>query len=85
MAKLMIGKIMFKPTTTKVIMEKLTNEYIYFMAKPTMKKLIMVKINMNEIIMAKIKMIKIFMAKLNMAKVDSEMRLIKMVKLIMNK
>ncbi len=50
-----------------------------------MKNLIMVKINMNEIIMAKIKMIKIFMAILNMAKVDSEMRLTKMVKLIMNK
>jgi hypothetical protein len=31
MAKLMIGKIMFKPTTIKVIMEKLTNEYIYFL------------------------------------------------------
>jgi hypothetical protein len=30
---------------------------IYFMTKPIMQKLIMVKKNMNEVIMAKIKMI----------------------------
>jgi hypothetical protein len=29
----------------------------YFMAKPTMHKLIVFKINMNEVIMAKIKMV----------------------------
>jgi hypothetical protein len=35
----------------------------YFMAKPTMKKLIRAKINMNWIIMAKIKLVKLTMNK----------------------
>ncbi len=33
----------------------------YFMAKPSMQKLIMVNLDMNEIIMDKIKTVKIFM------------------------
>ncbi len=37
MGKLLIGKIMFKPTTTKVIMEKLMIIKL-IMAKPTQKK-----------------------------------------------
>jgi hypothetical protein len=41
MAKLMICKIMFKPTTTKVIMPKLMIIKI-IMTKPTMVKLIVV-------------------------------------------